>query len=81
MPNIFSNPGDRNNLGQLIAQRGALRMARYQGVLTVRAGDKWVTYRSDKEMRNALNDLNREIAKFQGNPRPKRLYTYAQKGL
>lgn len=37
-------------LEQLQQQRDALRAARYQGVLTVRAGDKWVTYKSDAEM-------------------------------
>lgn len=29
----------------LIAMRDTLRAARYNGALTVRAGDKWVTYK------------------------------------
>jgi hypothetical protein len=35
----------------------------------VKAGDKWVTYKSDAELQSALNDLEREIAKAEGRPR------------
>lgn len=67
---------------QLLAQRDALRAARYQGVLTVRAGDKWITYKSDKEMAAALGSLEGEIAALEGRPRRKKvLLTYGQKGL
>ena len=36
-------------LDQLKTLRDALQAARYNGVLTIKAGDKWVTYRSDAE--------------------------------
>ena len=49
-------------LDQLKAQREALQSARFNGVLTVKAGDKWVTYKSDAELQAALSDLEREIA-------------------
>ena len=49
-------------LDQLKAQREALQAARFNGVLTVKAGDKWVTYKSDAELQSALGDLEREIA-------------------
>ena len=49
-------------LEQLKAQREALQAARFNGVLTVKAGDKWVTYKSDAELQSALHDLDREIA-------------------
>lgn len=68
-------------LEQLRAQRDALRTARYQGVLIVRAGDKWVNYKSDKEMASALAALEREIAALEGRKRRRTLHTYAQKGL
>jgi len=38
-------------LEQLKAQREALQAARFNGVLTVRAGDKLVTYKSDADLR------------------------------
>lgn len=42
---------------KLIALRDALESARYQGVLTVRHNEKWITYKSDKEMASALSAL------------------------
>lgn len=68
-------------LSQLHAMREALRSARFTGALTVRAGDKWVTYKSDKEMGSALAALEREIASLEGRRKRKRLLTYATKGL
>jgi hypothetical protein len=68
-------------LAQLKAQREALQSARFDGVLTVRAGDKWVTYKSDAELQSALHDLDREIAQAEGRPRARRIRTYAGKGL
>ena len=68
-------------LDQLKAQRDALQAARYNGVLTIKAGDKWVTYRSDAELQSALHDLEREIAQQEGRPRTRRIRTYAGKGL
>ena len=68
-------------LEQLKAQREALQAARFNGVLTVKAGDNWVTYKSDAELQSALGDLDREIAKAEGRPRARRIRTYAGKGL
>lgn len=69
------------DLAQLITLRDALKAARYQGVLSIKAGDKWVTYKSDAEMRSALSALEREIALVQGKPTSRRIKTYASKGL
>ena len=66
---------------QLKAQREALQAARFNGVLTVKAGDKWVTYKSDAELQSALHDLDREIALAEGRPPARRIRTYAGKGL
>ncbi|MDR1947261.1 MAG: hypothetical protein LBQ51_08885 [Desulfovibrio sp.] len=68
-------------LEELQNMRDTLRAARYNGALTVRAGDKWVTYKSDKEMAAALDALEREIAEKSGKRRKKRVLTYAEKGL
>lgn len=68
-------------LDQLKAQREALQAARFNGVLTIKAGDKWVTYKSDAELQAALHDLEREIARQEGRPRARRIRTYAGKGL
>ncbi len=62
-------------------QRNALLQALYQGVLTVKAGDKSVTYKSNKEMRDALAMLDEEIALFEGRGKIKRILTYGRKGL
>jgi hypothetical protein len=66
---------------ELITLRDTLRAARYNGALTVRAGDKWVTYKSDKEMATALDALERELAAITGKKRKKCMLTYAEKGL
>ena len=55
-------------LEQLKAQQEALQAARFNGVLTVKAGDKTVTYKSNVEIQAALSDLEREIARLQGRP-------------
>ncbi|GAB1422970.1 hypothetical protein MASR2M16_02040 [Thauera terpenica] len=68
-------------LEQLKAQREALQAARFNGVLTVKAGDKTVTYKSNVEIRAALSDLEREIARLQGRPRARRIRTVCGKGL
>lgn len=68
-------------LDQLKAQHEALQTARFSGVLTVRAGDKWVTYRSDKELVGALTTLRREIDRLEGKPSARRIRVYAGKGL
>ena len=68
-------------LEQLKAQREALQAARFNGVLTVKAGDKIVTYNSNTEIQAALSDLEREIARLQGRPRARRIRTVCGKGL
>lgn len=68
-------------LSQLQSQREALRSALYQGVLSVRAGDKTVTYKSNTEMKNALAALEQEIAEKEGKNKVKRILPYANKGL
>ena len=68
-------------LDQLKAQREALQAARFNGVLTVKAGDKTVTYKSNVEIQAALSDLEREIARLQGRPRARRIRTVCGKGL
>ena len=68
-------------LEQLKAQQEALQAARFNGVLTVKAGDKTVTYKSNVEIRVALSDLEREIARLQGRPRARRIRTVCGKGL
>ena len=68
-------------LEQLKAQREALQAARFNGVLTVKAGDKTLTYKSNTEIQAALSDLEREIARLQGRPRARRIRTVCGKGL
>ena len=68
-------------LEQLKTQREALQAARFNGVLTVKAGDKTVTYKSNVEIQAALSDLEREIARLQGRPRARRVRTVCGKGL
>ena len=66
---------------QLKVQRDALFQALCQGILTVKAGDKTVTYKSNKEMRDALALLDEEIANLEGKGKVKRILTYGRKGL
>ncbi len=68
-------------LEQLKAQQEVLQAARFNGVLTVKAGDKTVTYKSNVEIQAALSDLEREIARLQGRPRARRIRTVCGKGL
>lgn len=69
------------NLHDLKYQRDVLFQALCQGVLTVKAGDKSVTYKSNKEMRDALALLDEEIAVLEGRGKVKRILTYGRKGL
>ena len=68
-------------LEQLKTQREALQAARFNGVFTVKAGDKTVTYKSNIEIQAALSDLEREIARLQGRPQARRIRTVCGKGL
>lgn len=58
-----------------------LLAARYSGALTVRAGEQWVTYRSDAELRAALQDLQQRIEQLQGRRRMQRCRAWCAKGL
>jgi hypothetical protein len=69
------------NLEQLKIHREALQTARLSGVLTVRTGEKYVTYKSDKEMQSTLADLERQIANLEGRSTPRRIRTFCAKGL
>lgn len=69
------------DLAQLQAQRDALRTALYQGVLSVRAGDKSVNYKSNAEMREALRELEAEIQNMKGKKRVKRILPYGVKSV
>lgn len=68
-------------LEQLKSQREALQTARFNGVLTIKAGDKLVTYKSDAELQAALADMDREIARQEGRPRARSIRTVCAKGL
>ncbi|WP_291455081.1 hypothetical protein [Cupriavidus sp.] len=50
-------------------------------MLTVKAGDKWLTYKSDAEMQAAIRDLEREIANAEGRRPARRIRVYTSKGL
>ncbi|EDP62735.1 hypothetical protein BAL199_23042 [alpha proteobacterium BAL199] len=47
---------------RLAAWREALLEARFRGVLTVKAGDKSVTYRSDAELAAAIAAVEEPVA-------------------
>ena len=66
---------------ELLSKRDKLLDAIYQGVLTVKAGDKTVTYKSNREMRDALARIEEEIAALEGKIKVKRILTYARNGL
>lgn len=66
---------------ELLSKRDKLRDAIYQGVLTVKAGDKTVTYKSNREMRDALARIEEEISAMEGKRKVKRILTYGRKGL
>jgi len=68
-------------LDQLKALHEALLSARYNGVLSIKAGDKWITYKSDAELRAALSSLEREIGQLSGKPRARSIRTVCGKGL
>ena len=67
-------------LTQLQTRRDELDVAIASGVLTLREGDKQVTYRSVAEMATALADLDTQIAALQGTVRTRRVYPQTKKG-
>ncbi|MCX8016973.1 MAG: hypothetical protein N2690_03575 [Rhodocyclaceae bacterium] len=68
-------------LEELLRLRDELLAARYAGVLSVRAGEQTVTYRSEAELRAALAELEAHIAKAQGKGRVQRARAWCAKGL
>lgn len=68
-------------LDQLKAMQEALLSARYNGVLSIKAGDKLITYKSDAEMRAALSSLGAEMGRLSGKPRARSIRTVCGKGL
>ena len=67
-------------LTQLQTRRDALDTALASGVLSLREGDKQVTYRSLEEMAGVLADLETQIATLQGTVRTRRIYPQTKKG-
>ncbi|GAA0599168.1 phage head-tail joining protein [Caenispirillum bisanense] len=68
------------DLATLQAQRQKLAEARATGMRTVQYGDKKVEYRTDAELRAALDDLDRQIAQASGK-RVLRIRVASSKGL
>ncbi|MFN3447880.1 MAG: phage head-tail joining protein [Roseococcus sp.] len=68
-------------LSELKRLREELAAARFSGALTVKAGEQWVTYKSEAELRAALEALNRDIAAAEGRARSRRLLAWCSKGL
>ena len=66
-------------LTDLTTLRGALLLARANGIRSVTHGEKRIEYKSDDEMAAALGALEREIAA--GQDRVRRVYITASKGV
>ena len=70
------------DLERMRALLAALQEARYAGVRSVSYDGKTITYGSDTELANAINDLEIRIASaITGTPRRRRWGTVASKGL
>ena len=67
-------------LAQLKTRRDALQAALDSGVLSLREGDKQVTYRTAEEMARRLEALAREIAELEGTETTKGIYPQLNKG-
>lgn len=68
-------------LQQLAAQREALFRAICRGVLTVKAKDTSVTYKSNKDMRGALAMLDEGISLPEGKGKVRRIVACGDDGL
>lgn len=67
---------------ELNIQLEALKKARRSGLKVVQFADRRMEYRSDKELADAIRDLEDEIAEVQsGGRRKRRFYTTTSKGL
>ena len=69
------------DLATMLAQRDALKAARYAGTLTVEMDGKSITYRSDRELANALAALTKEINAASGVSTPRVIRIASTKGL
>ena len=68
-------------LAELQAWRDALAWGRYGPEASIERDGKKVTYRSDRELRRALADLDAEIAALQGSQGPRIVYVTSDKGV
>lgn len=70
------------SLSQLQARREALAKAIESGALSVKHGEKTITYRTLAEMKRIRGDLDAEIAALSGAKRkPKQHRVYTRMGL
>ena len=63
------------------SQRDALRTAIASGVLKITYDDKTVEYRSMAELKAALNEVEKALAKDSGQPQTRRVRVFAFKDL
>ena len=69
-------------LAELTTRRDELQAKLDSGVLNLREGEKQVGYRPATEMRNALDDLNRQINVLSGvAAKPRQIRTFGAKGV
>lgn len=68
-------------LSELTAWRDALKQARYSGTRTVQYDGKRVEYGTDEELRQALADIEREIAVAGGQKPVTQIRISTSKGL
>ena len=69
------------DLATMLTQRDALKAARYAGTLKVEMDGKSITYRSDRELANALAALTKEINAASGVSTPGVIRIASTKGL
>lgn len=68
-------------LADLIQLRDALERARFAGTLKVKSGDDEITYRSDAEMKAALDALGVRIKSATGTNSVRQVRIASSKGL
>lgn len=67
-------------LTELQTRREALKKALDSGVLSLREGDKQVTYNNAEVMARLIEALDREIAAIEGTVKARRVYPQTRKG-
>ncbi len=70
-----------DRLTQIKDWKANLEAARFAGLRVVQRDGRSVEYRTDAEMRQAIADLNREIAAAEGRPPVSTIKFYGSKGL